>query len=254
MRKSKVRIDVGDKFGLWTVTSEPYLMQGKKQRIGVVDLICICGKVSYARPSGLDSGSYKGCISCANKKHGKTNSKEYRIWNTMIQRCTNPKATSYDNYGARGVNVCDRWLKSFENFFNDMGEKPSNKTLDRKNNKLDYSPSNCKWSTLSEQSCNRRNAKNSITDLTHDNKTLTILEWSKITGLTTRVIKDRVRMGWSAEKALSTPLVRPKKLTYRGLSKTIPEWSKVTGIAYKTIGERLRNGWSIEKALTKPTL
>jgi hypothetical protein len=81
---------------------------------------------------------------------------EYRSWCNMKTRCYYQKDSRYDRYGGRGIKVCDRWRDSFENFYEDMGSKPTPKhTLDRKNNDGDYEPSNCKWSTVRAQNANR---------------------------------------------------------------------------------------------------
>jgi hypothetical protein len=83
---------------------------------------------------------------------------EHYVWRTMIARCTNPKANSYNRYGARGIRVCKRWQK-YENFLADMGKRPSEKhSLDRINNDGDYKPSNCRWALPAEQSRNKRNS------------------------------------------------------------------------------------------------
>lgn len=74
----------------------------------------------------------------------------------MLQRCYNPKASGYDNYGKRGVRVCARWFYSFDNFVDDMGQCPKGHTLDRIDNNKAYSPDNCKWSTRTEQNLNQR--------------------------------------------------------------------------------------------------
>jgi hypothetical protein len=77
----------------------------------------------------------------------------------MVQRCTNPNNADYDNYGGRGITVCEDWY-SFENFFADMGVPPPGLTLDRIDNDGNYEPSNCRWATYSVQLQNRRKATN----------------------------------------------------------------------------------------------
>ena len=91
----------------------------------------------------------------ANKRHGKSETREYAAWTAMRERCRNPKAHNYRWYGGRGIRVCERW-DSFENFLADMGERPKGHSIDRKENDGDYEPGNCRWATKSEQSNNRR--------------------------------------------------------------------------------------------------
>ena len=97
-----------------------------------------------------------------------SHTREFRTWQTMIQRCYNPKDISFKNYGARGIKVCKRWLYSFENFYADMGPKPIAKphfiSIERKDNKKGYYPKNCCWATAKQQANNRRNSRRTNRD------------------------------------------------------------------------------------------
>lgn len=124
----------------------------------------------------------------------------YTIWKTMVARCTRPHAKDFPRYGGRGITVCERW-RTFANFLADMGERPAGLTLDRKDGTGGYEPANCRWATPKEQARNRRN--NVL--LTHDGQTATVAEWAERTGLERKTLEYRVRAGWPAERALTTP-------------------------------------------------
>lgn len=84
---------------------------------------------------------------------------EHYVWRTMLARCSNPKASGYVYYGGRGIKVCKRWHK-YENFYADMGDRPSaDHSLERNNSDADYKPSNCRWATRSEQQKNKTTTK-----------------------------------------------------------------------------------------------
>jgi hypothetical protein len=88
-------------------------------------------------------------------KHGWANTPTYMSWRNMLSRCTNPEAKDWPLYGGRGIKVVKRWFR-FENFLADMGKKPTNRTLDRRNNNGNYSPRNCRWATKRQQYSNKR--------------------------------------------------------------------------------------------------
>lgn len=126
---------------------------------------------------------------------------EWRRWVAMITRCTNPKASNYARYGGRGIKVCDRWIKSYSDFLNDMGRAPSAEhTLDRINNDGDYEPGNCKWSTKEDQQNNRRNTLL----IEHEGKKLSATQWSQIVRIPAKRILHRVKHGWPVAEALTT--------------------------------------------------
>lgn len=167
---------------------------------------CDCGKEIITVGYYLIGGDTKSC-GCIRIKHGhrmiKQTSITYWSWVNMIARCTNPNNINYKYYGDRGITVCDRWLK-FENFLDDMGERPSpNLTLDRIDNSLGYYKENCRWTTKKEQSINRRS--NHL--ITFNNKTQCISAWAEEFRIRYLILENRInRYHWPIEKALTTPV------------------------------------------------
>lgn len=86
---------------------------------------------------------------------GKRWSKTYQTWTAMKSRCSNPNDDHWEQYGGRGITVCEDW-RTFEGFLRDMGERPAMRTLDRIDVDGNYEPSNCRWATVAEQNLNRR--------------------------------------------------------------------------------------------------
>ncbi len=124
--------------------------------------------------------------------------KEYRAWSSMNQRCLNPSHRAWKRYGGRGIKISDRW-RSFEKFFNDMGKAPAGTSLDRINNDGDYAPGNCRWADCHTQQNNRR----SNVRITIGSESRTIAEWCRHFGLHHDTVARRIRLGWAKERLFS---------------------------------------------------
>lgn len=125
---------------------------------------CDCGMEKVINGGSLTTGKVVSC-GCyrieTHTKHNMSYSPEYRTWAGIKSRCYNPKAPRYPNYGERGITVCDRWLESFDNFYADMGDRPSKDySIERLDVNGNYEPSNCKWATRTEQQHNIRKQQN----------------------------------------------------------------------------------------------
>ena len=133
-------------------------------------------------------------------KVGYKPSPTYIVWATMIARCTRDTNASFKHYGAKGITVCERWLK-FENFLEDMGERPVGLTLDREDTTKGYTPDNCRWATRKEQAREKQRL------LTHGGITLSVSDWADRLGMKRKTLSHRLNgHGWSVEKALTTQL------------------------------------------------
>jgi len=215
---------------------------------------CDCGALCRVAGGNLRSGHTLSCgclhreaSSAAAKTHGRTKSAEYRTWAAMKSRCQDPSASSFQNYGQRGITVCSRWNNSFEMFLGDMGPRPSkNHSIDRRDVNGNYEPTNCRWATAKEQANNKRNNR----WLTINGKTRTLQQWADAAGLDRSVIVSRVQAGISGE-ALLAPSDRHNYLTYKGITDSYKGWSVRTGIKHETISQRVRRDkWSAAKTLT----
>jgi len=170
---------------------------------------CECGNEITTSLSNLISGHTTscGCVFRENaakrlRTHGLSNDRLYFAWCNMKNRCANPRTDSYEFYGQRGISVCKEWADSFDSFkewamSNGYDDK---KTIDRVDVNGNYEPSNCRWVGLVEQANNKSNNVR----LEYNGKCMTIAEWSRELGIDHRVIRQRLRRGWSVERTLTT--------------------------------------------------
>ena len=129
-----------------------------------------------------------------NFRHGMCGTRTYTTWENMKKRCLRPKNKDYKYYGGRGITICDEW-HDFNNFFNDMGEKPEGKTLDRIDTDKDYCKENCRWSTRKEQQNNQRRTVRVVF-----NCEVTSLGYLSVElGINAGTLHTRIKSGWPEE-------------------------------------------------------
>ena len=189
------------------------------------------------------------------ERHGKRYLPEYQVWLQMKGRCHNPKNKRYPLYGARGIVVCERWMKSFQAFYDDLGPRPAvGLMLERKDNDQGYCPENCLWATQQAQVRNRRNN----VWIEFQGKKQLVVDWAKELGMPLQTLKCRLRVYlWSVERSLTTPIGASRKsrrmLTHNGETMPMVQWAKRLNLDYKKLKSRIRHGWSAERALNDPT-
>lgn len=160
----------GKTFGRLNVTAFSFSRKTPKgSNLFYWECKCDCGEITIVCSKQLSSGKTRSC-GCYQKdkivevstKHGQRYTKEYGVWANMLQRCTNPNSSQYEIYGAIGISVCKKW-KTFDGFYEDMGECPEGMSLDRINPDGDYTKENCRWACASLQAFNTSKRKPNAT-------------------------------------------------------------------------------------------
>lgn len=193
----------GRKFSRWTVIR-------RGENIGVKPgwfCKCECGNTETVLGHSLKSGTSTSC-GCAHidaiTKHGMIGTPTHRSWTSMKSRCNNEKSPGFHRYGGRGIKVCERW-EIFENFLEDMGERPENTTLDRIDNDGDYEPGNCRWATHKTQA--RNNSRNKR--FRYKGKIKTVTEWCEVLNVPVERVRGRLSAGWCFKDAVEKPRMTP---------------------------------------------
>jgi len=202
----KVRIDLtGKRFGLLTVLSYSHTKNNSAYWL----CRCDCGNIKTVLSGNLVGSKTMSC-GCLqrrqmvehNKSHGESKTRLYSIWKNMRNRCYNPNHPSFKDYGGRGIQVCDDWMKydAFREWAMSNGYA-ENLTIERIDVDGKYEPSNCKWTPRPDQARNTR--RNHY--IQYGGRTLTLAEWSKELGGGPNLVTTRLQRGWSEEDAVSVP-------------------------------------------------
>lgn len=168
---------------------------------------CACGGSHTASSQSLVDGKVKscGCWKSSHPAHNRTHNMKshplYLVWSAMLNRCRNPNVRGYENYGGRGIKVCERW-RDFSAFYTDMGERPAGQTLERINNDGDYEPGNCRWATRREQGSNKRNSRY----IEANGESLPLSEWARRLGCSHAAILARIAAGMTEADAVTLPI------------------------------------------------
>lgn len=211
MGAEKTKQEAGNRYGRLIVLSRAGSSGSKAAWL----CRCDCGTELVVTGDSLRSRSRTSCGCWRSKnakdrftKHGHSNgggikreSKTYRSWQEMWARCTRSNHTSYENYGGRGISVCEEW-RDFNRFLVDMGERPDGTSLDRVDGELGYFAKNCRWSDRLTQNRNRRG--NILISINGDAKC--IAEWAAVYGAKYMTLYNRIARGMSPEEAVTAPV------------------------------------------------
>lgn len=201
---SKFKDITGKRFGRLVALHRLHNTKGKTKWL----CICDCGNFKEVYYESLRAGFTNSC-GCLQKEvtserfttHGKSKTLIYNVYRGMLDRCYNKHVKRYENYGGRGIKVCDEWYNNFQSFYTwamNNGYK-NGLSIDRINNDGDYEPSNCRWTNNKTQARNRRSNRN----ITINGETRCLMEWCEILNLNYKVTWQRINTyHWSIKKAL----------------------------------------------------
>jgi hypothetical protein len=198
----------GQTFGRWTVLHRTPLHPDAATRNSQWVCRCLCGTERVVFAFVLRNGESQSC-GCLSKelstkrftKHGEHQTRLYKAWTAMKQRCLNPNDPAYINYGGRGITIAQVFLDSFEALKAELGPKPSPKhTIERINNARGYEPGNIQWATYAQQRRNTRLTR----FITYHDRTQPLCDWVTELGIPHATLWYRI-MHWGVDRAFATP-------------------------------------------------
>jgi hypothetical protein len=211
---------VGQRFGNLIVQSEDQIDNGKSRWI----CLCDCGQKKSILACHLRSGKIVSC-GCYRKQinsdlhrtHGQApknqkRTRTYTTWASMLMRCNNPNHQFYHQYGGRGIAVCDRWRK-FEKFYEDMGDKPIDHSIERINVDGNYEPGNCRWANADDQANNRT----STIIVNVNGEVMPLSTACRIAGIPYKTVLNRKKMGWTESRWFEPVKTRSRSMAGRFL-------------------------------------
>lgn len=245
----------GQRFGRLTIIKRVY-----NSKDGRVQWLCRCdcGNKTIVKSISLQSGNtrscgclYKDSREYIKKTHGKKHFRLYQTWINMKQRCYNINNTHYNDYGARGITICDGWKNDFMLFYTWAMENGyrDDLTIDRIDVNGNYEPKNCRWVTMKEQANNKRCSHY----LEYDGERLTISEWAKKLNVPAYLLRGRLKLGWSIDRTLNTEKPSNVVITIDDQVKSLSDWCKIYSKQYNLVFDRIyRLKWDPKKALETP--
>lgn len=245
----------GDRYGNVILTGKSYSCKGER----MVEFICKCKNIGWTRLNRLKRGTTKSCGCLINETtkrlkttHGLSHHPLYKVWASMIDRCSNK---NNENYGGKGVKVCEEWkiFKPFYDWALNNGYK-SGLQLDKDKKAPNqvgmlYCPEFCSFITGVENS-KYKDYNKMVVEYRGVKKP--VYKWCKELGLSYDLIKSRIKHNWDVNKAFENK-ARPIKLfEYNGNGMILKEWCNLFQLNYKTIRSRLNSGWEFKEAIEIP--
>lgn len=228
----------------WTLLESINLLKSKDKAL----CRCHCGAIRKVNVGNLKSGKTTSCGCSRKLESTKEDHRLYSTWKSMKSRCYNPNTKSYPYYGGKGVGVCERWRRSFDNFLEDMeGGFKEGLTLDRIDSSKNYCKENCRWANSVTQS---NNQDREYTKILYNGVYYTEAEISRLLNISRSTLQSRRLRGWSDDEIIKG---KDSKTTYYvdGIKFNQKSLANYLGISPQLLNKRLKSGLTLEEVLNE---